>query len=189
MKNSKWIGRLLFAILIGLLGLFNYRTTSLAQSPQPTIATTEEEITFQSGAVTLSGTFKPDHILPEIKHPTRAGSGLKFDRLGNRRQFFLRAHRRTVRGTQFHSRIGKNFDWHPMRVSRAFAPRVTDTRSAARRAGSSAVSNSGAAQGRGCLTDSFDIHSANHRARVRPFEIHPAASFRTPAIASDSAAE
>jgi dienelactone hydrolase len=50
------IVRLMLAALTVMLCLVDRPTASLAQSAQPTFGRTEEEVTFQSGAITLSGT-------------------------------------------------------------------------------------------------------------------------------------
>jgi uncharacterized protein len=55
-STGRRIVRFRLAVLTVMLCLVSRPTASLAQSAQPTFGTTEEEVTFQSGAITFSGT-------------------------------------------------------------------------------------------------------------------------------------
>jgi fermentation-respiration switch protein FrsA (DUF1100 family) len=68
MNNRTWIARLPFATVIALLGLFQQPAASLATSAHENFATKEEEVSFQSGTITLSGTL----ILPATERPCAA---------------------------------------------------------------------------------------------------------------------
>jgi dienelactone hydrolase len=65
MNDRTWIAQLPLAMVIALLGWLQNPTASLATSAHENFATKEEEVSFQSGAITLSGTL----IVPATERP------------------------------------------------------------------------------------------------------------------------